>query len=72
MSTKPTDVQKAQDGMQFELGGLFECPNCPTQSKLDGWVAAHWYEELVYTCPDCGTRIGLLEGEVTSVNSDDE
>jgi len=35
---------------------------CGEYTKYDMYVYAHWTVELVFTCPKCKAKYGLLEG----------
>lgn len=67
--TEAVKPKKAAVGVVFEVGETMECPRCLGTTKLTGWVAAHWDEEISYTCPTCPdrTRVSMLSGEVISI-----
>jgi len=35
---------------------------CGHFSEFPAYVYAHWYHQLVWRCPECGTRYDLLAG----------
>ena len=37
-----------------ELPTTAKCPFCKDEQKLSLWVYAHWHEELMGKCEECG------------------
>lgn len=45
----------------------FTC-ECGKFHEFGVWVFAHWYEDLVHTCPECGAKHDILKGKATLSN----
>lgn len=40
---------------------------CGHFHPFGGWVYAHWYIEVVFTCPKCKKKYDLKEGVATEI-----
>ncbi len=50
--------------MRATLGEGFNC-ECGEHHDFGAWVAAHWDEELIHTCNNCGRSHTLHKGHIT-------
>ena len=72
MTEKATKPKKAAIGVQFEVGETMQCPHCSQTTKLTGWAAAHWDEDIAWGCPSmtCSwdrTQVSMRSGLVTMI-----
>ena len=49
----------------------FKCA-CGISHKLGAYVAAHWSEQLVHTCPSCGAKHYVFRGTVSPFSTSAE
>lgn len=45
-----------------EMPKGFTC-QCGEVEEYGPYVAAHWREVLIFTCPKCGTKYDILKGK---------
>lgn len=56
---------------QLPMAKGFTC-ECGRYEEFGGYVAAHWNEELIFTCPKCGKRHSIYKGVAGPEGEDSE
>ena len=72
--TKPAEAETempkletriAKPGTVFDLGETLRCPKCDAPNTYGTpYLAAHWSEGFVYTCP-CGHKVSFRAGRIS-------
>ena len=59
--------KQTEQAWKKKLGDYWEC-ECGEKHQLSGvYLAAHWLESLVHTCPNCKRKHCVQAGEVTLI-----
>lgn len=51
-----------------ELPKGFKCTTCNKEHTFPAYVYAHWDEELIHTCGDCGAKHIVMCGEIEVIS----
>jgi transcription elongation factor Elf1 len=61
-------MPKSKKVSEPQLPTGFKCTQCGEEHIFPSYVFAHWDEHLTHTCPNCGARHSVYQGEADAIN----
>jgi hypothetical protein len=65
-------MKATYENKSYDLGDYWKCECGEPHLLSDGYLAAHWQESLVHTCPNCKRTHRVKAGEISLMKENKE